>query len=134
MNPGPDPIVTQAAVLPALTGDALLDLEQLLTVEAAFLGKLDLSGIEAVAVKKEQLLPALKQITRDDADLARLQRIRVQAIRNQLLTVHAREAVAAIVTSFAPVAGATYAPRPRPGSLPSASTRPGPGARLNVKV
>ena len=111
--------------LPDFTGDALFDLEQLLDAESGYLSKLDLDGIEAIAASTEQLLASLRQAPRQDSDRPRLQRIRDKAIKNQLLTVHARETIASILMAVAP-SGPNY----------SATSRaaPAPGARLNVKV
>lgn len=111
--------------LPNLTGDALFDLEQLLDAESGYLSSLDLDGIEAIASSKERLLASLRETPREDKDRPRLQRIRDKAIKNQLLTVHARETIASILMALAP-SGPNY----------SATSRaaPAPGARLNVKV
>jgi flagellar biosynthesis/type III secretory pathway chaperone len=111
--------------LPAFTGDALFDLERLLDAESGYLSNLDLNGIEAIATSKEQLLASLRQTPRDAKDQPRLLRIRDKAIKNQLLTVHARETIASILMALAP-SGPNY----------SATSRaaPAPGARLNVKV
>jgi hypothetical protein len=117
---------SETLTLPASTGDALWDLEQLLDAEAGFLGSLNLPGIEAIAQSKQQLLSALKSAPRQTNDLPRVQRIRDKALKNQVLTVHARDAVAAIVGACAPGTSGNYAA--------TGGVAPRPGARLNVKV
>ena len=111
--------------LPAFAGDPLADLEALLEAEQRYLRRLDVDGIEAVAQRKHELLPLLAEAQTSDSDLERLSRLKELAIRNQLLMVHAREAVGTIVTTA------------RMGPAPRGSTRPplpAPGARVSVKV
>jgi hypothetical protein len=112
--------------VPTASGDALLDLERLLVAESGFLARLDLAGIDAIAERKEQLLGALGRVVPLAEDRQRLLRIREHAIQNQLLTVHARDAIAAIVFSATPANNVTYAPNERPQSRP--------GLRLSVRV
>jgi hypothetical protein len=125
-TPEPQPASSAAVELPAPSQDALHELEQLLEVEAGFLARLELVGIEAIAERKEQLLGALRLVVPASADKSRIERIRNRAISNQLLTVHARDAIASIVFEATPASGVTYSPTER--------TMPRPGARLSVKV
>ena len=87
--------------LPPLGDDPIGDLEALLAVEHQYLSRLDVDGIEAVAQRKAELLPALEHLSTSEQDKARLIRVRELVIRNQLLTVHARETVGNIVHAAA---------------------------------
>ncbi len=99
--------------------DAIAELEAVLLEEADALSRLDVEGIDAVVERKLQLLPALRGAQTAAADVARLSRVRELAIRNQLLTVHARDTVNSIVGAVVPHSAASYPPTglhgPRPG-------------------
>lgn len=82
-------------------GDPLAELKRVLTEEGEFLRKLDLAGIEAVAEKKEQLLGALRALSPSAEDLPRVKEVRQLALHNQLLTIHARDVVASIISAAA---------------------------------
>ncbi|HEX2730645.1 MAG TPA: hypothetical protein VHM70_03535 [Polyangiaceae bacterium] len=118
----PAPVLT----LPALSGDVLCDLERLLEIETDFLSRLDMAGIDAVAERKEQLLSDLGRVKPQTENVQQLQRIRSKAIENQLLTVHARDAVAAIIFAVEPANNTTYSPA-------TERPLPKPGVRLNVR-
>ncbi len=122
----PTHAVLASGPLPEFGGDPIADLEALLEAEQRFLSRLDADGIEAVAKRKEELLPLLADARAQGVDLERLTRVRELAVRNQLLMVHARETVGTIVTTA------------RTGRGPTGSARPpvpaGPGGRVSVKV
>jgi hypothetical protein len=125
-----DPIesVSPSVVLPLLSGDDPIgDLELILEAEGRFLNELDVNGIDAIAQQKEQLLGSLRAVTAERQDLGRLARVREMALSNQLLTVHARDAIGTILRVFTGAQkGQSYPPRPgQAGRL---------GARVSVKV
>jgi hypothetical protein len=125
-QPAPQPSSAPTVAMPPPSDDALLDLERLLELEAGFLARLELAGIDAIVERKEQLLGRLVGLVPTAAERPRLERIRARAISNQLLTVHARDAIASIVFSAAPANSTTYSPNERSVLRP--------GARLSVRV
>lgn len=122
----PDDVSTLDVSLPQLDPtDPLGSLEQLLELESHFLGRLDIDGIDRISEQKELLLGSLVALKPGPEDLPRLARIRENALRNQLLTVHARDTVGAIVDAFC---------APRLGSAhPPAAPRERVGVRLDMR-
>lgn len=121
-----DTVPTLDVGLPPLDPtDPLGSLEQLLELEAQFLGLLDVDGIDRISEQKELLLSSLLALKPEADDLPRLARIRENALRNQLLTVHARDTVGAIIDAFC---------APRHGSAhPPAAPRERVGVRLDMR-
>lgn len=134
MNGAVDPVPDgRELVLPSIGPDAIDELEALLEAEQGFLERLDTDGIEAIARRKEQLLPRLQSAATTADDLVRLSHVRERALRNQLLTVHVRDVVAAIVGALGP-AGTTVGGAPvYPSNLGRATPGAPAPARLSVK-
>jgi hypothetical protein len=125
MQQASDPAMSFDAQPSGNAPDAIAELEALLCEEAAALSRLDVEAIDAVSERKLQLLPALQSLEADGADAARLVRIREKAIRNQLLTVHARDTVGSIIGAVVPHADTSYPP--------AQARAPRPGFKVNVK-
>jgi hypothetical protein len=79
----------------------LTDLERTLEVEASALRSLDRQGIDAAASRKVELDAELHSSSLDDlsqGDRPRLERIRRNALSNQLLLVHARACLQGVLS------------------------------------
>ncbi|MFZ5894336.1 MAG: hypothetical protein ACOY0T_24960 [Myxococcota bacterium] len=111
--------------------DALLnDFEALQARETAVLRAMKSSEIDGITLEKEQLTERLRDLgtrVRPAAHhRARLQRLRERAVLNQLLLIHARDAVRTILSQ---VSGTPF------DGLPNARKPIGAeGLRLNVRV
>lgn len=125
MQQASDPAMSSVAPPSGSGQDAVAELEALLHEEAAALSRLDIAAIDAVSERKLRLLPQLQSIETASEDLARLARVRELAIKNQLLTVHARDTVGSIIGAVVPQADTFYPP--------TQSRAPRPGFKVNLK-
>lgn len=96
---------------------ALGELEDLLAIEESALSRLDAPSIEATTEKKNLLFADLLQVLElqrpGAAQRARLERIRAAQLKNQLLLVHARDAVrGALALALGEPAAARFTPAP----------------------
>ncbi len=95
--------------------DALLNrLELVLCEERRALRALDHDAVEDAARQKLELAEQLSRALSDGEGLTeheRLQRIRLGLVHNQLLLVHARDAVRGVLGILTGAAGPTYGPR-----------------------
>lgn len=111
--------------------DALLtEFEALQTRETAILRAMKSSEIDGITLEKEQLTERLSELTQrmrpEPRHKARLQKLRERAVLNQLLLIHARDAVRTILGQ---VSGTPF------DGLPNARKPIGAeGLRLNVRV
>lgn len=122
VNPSP---AHDAVLLLLDASDPLGSLERLLELESHYLGQLDVDGIDRITEQKELLLGSLQELKPTPADFPRIARIRENALRNQLLTLHARDTVGSIIDAFC---------APRRGSVhPPAGPRERVGVRLDMR-
>lgn len=107
------PTITQHAPEPAL--ESLLNqLEHILGEERRALARLDLSALDQAAADKLALRDALTQsasLTEGNLTArARLERIRSDVVRNQMLLVHVRDTVRGVLELITGSPGQSYGP------------------------